>query len=56
VSGIAAADLVVGGIVNVSAHVSGLDVGHAGEALEDSFNTPETSAAEDRCLLVGHDC
>jgi hypothetical protein len=27
---------------------------HAGQALENSLNTPETSAAEDCCLLFCH--
>src|SRR5206468_11447661 len=54
VSGITAAHLTVGWIIDVSAHVAILDVRHTCETLENGFDTPETSAAENRCLLFCH--
>jgi hypothetical protein len=54
VSRVATADLLVGRIGDVSAHVAGFNVTNARETLKDGLNTPETSAAKDRCLLFCH--
>jgi hypothetical protein len=53
-AGIAAADLPIGRILDLPAHVSGINVAHASETLENSLDTPKTAAAEYCCLLFCH--
>ena len=53
--GVSVAHLAIIRLAGASAHVTGLDVGYAGQTLKNGFNTPEASAAEDRCLLFCHD-
>jgi len=54
VTGVAGADLPIGGIRSASTHVAGFDRGHALQAIEDRFQTPETSATEHCGFAVSH--
>jgi hypothetical protein len=52
---VAAAHLAIRCLVGASAHVARLDVADANQALKNRLNTPETSPAENCCLLISHD-
>src|SRR5262249_13633627 len=54
VSGIPVADLAVGRLIDVPAHVSGDSLLHSAQAVEDGFDTPETPATEICRLFIGH--
>ena len=49
------AHLAISRLIGASAHVAGLDMDYARETLKNRFDAPEASAAENRCLLFGHD-
>jgi len=51
---IATAHLTIGRILDFARHVSGLDMGDSSEPLENRFDTPKTSAAENCCLFFCH--
>jgi hypothetical protein len=51
---IAVANLAIRCLTGAPAHVPRLDVAYACETLKDGLNAPETSSAENRCLLFSH--
>src|SRR5437899_4060790 len=52
---VAVAHLAISRLVGASAHIAGLDLDYARETLKNGFDAPEASAAENCCLLFGHD-
>src|SRR5258708_39950392 len=53
-SGVAVADLSVGGLFDVAAYVSGNCLLHAAQAVENGLDAPEAAATKYRCLFVCH--
>ncbi|BCY20861.1 hypothetical protein BPJ_12530 [Bordetella pertussis] len=49
-AGVLAADLFVGGMLDVAAGIAGFDAGHATQVLEDGFDAPEAAAPENGCF------